>query len=170
MQKIWYENARLISRTREIRWLGTLFISYAIKATVNTRRNTVQMEINAQHARTKRAQPRPVFDVRTWTTLPYVEMLPSRRLQSCWFCFFSKSAACYTRWRTETSSWIFKCHFGSFNCLLTCSFLSSNASVAFCACALPLLAFQNCFCAEYRFIGHTRNKQSGSKRQTRTPG
>lgn len=26
-------------------------------------------------------------------------------------------------------------------------------------------AFQNCFCAEYLFIGHSRKRQSGERRQ-----
>lgn len=33
-----------------------------------------------------------------------------------------------------------------------------------CSCCC-LVAFQNCFCAEYRFIGHIMNKQSDDEKK-----
>lgn len=41
---------------------------------------------------------------------------------------------------------------------LTCNLLSKFVSVF--ELALCFAAFQNCFCAEYRFIGHTLMRQS----------
>lgn len=43
----------------------------------------------------------------------------------------------------------------------TCNLLSSTASVVLLAPGLA--AFQNCFCAEYRFIGHSLKRQSRKK-------
>lgn len=42
--------------------------------------------------------------------------------------------------------------------ILTCSFVSNTVSLA--VDSIGLADFQNCFCAEYRFMGHILKRQS----------
>lgn len=44
----------------------------------------------------------------------------------------------------------------------TCNFLKRSPCVLLCPC-FPCLAFQNCFWAEYLFMGHTLKRQSGGE-------
>lgn len=52
---------------------------------------------------------------------------------------------------------------------LTCSFCSRTTSAILSFSCLACLAFQNCFWAEYRLMGHTLNRQS-ERGQNRTDG
>lgn len=125
---------------------------------------------------TKNASPKPTGlhlwsrpAGHTWMTFPYWMTVPSSLRFSDSFCFFSRSAAC-CRERVGQASvigMIVLKHLLAH----TWSLLRSTASVV----VLPpgLAAFQNCFCAEYLFIGHSLKRQSeeirGGERQRAPP-
>lgn len=98
----------------------------------------------------------------TWMTFPYWMTVPSSLRFSDSFCFFSRSAACCrergTRWSLRNQA-----HMSEAPPAHTWSLLRSTASVVL----LPpgFAAFQNCFCAEYLFIGHSLKRQSEETKQ-----
>lgn len=93
----------------------------------------------------------------TWMTFPYWMTVPSNLRFSDSFCFFSRSAAC-CRERGTQSTLSNQADISEAPSAHTWSLLRSTASVVL----LPpgFAAFQNCFCAEYLFIGHSLKRQS----------